>query len=120
LHEEIRKKYWGYDPDENLKPEELFRIKYKGIRPAPGYPACPDHTEKRELLDLLNAKKNIGVWLTENFAMVPVSAVSGYIFSYPKSSYFNIGKIGEDQVKDYADRKKFSFEEAAKWLSPNL
>lgn len=120
LHEKIRKEYWGYNPGENLNAEELFRNKYRGIRPAPGYPACPDHTEKRELFDLLDAEARIGVSLTENFAMIPVSSVSGYIFSHPQSSYFNIGKIGEDQVRDFAERKKFTFEEAARWLAPNL
>ena len=120
LHQKIRKEYWGYAPAENLTAEELFKNKFRGIRPAPGYPACPDHTEKRVLFDLLNAEKNIGVSLTENFAMVPVSSVSGYIYSHPQSSYFNLGKIGEDQLKDYAKRKNFTVEEAAKWLSPNL
>jgi 5-methyltetrahydrofolate--homocysteine methyltransferase len=120
LHENIRKEHWGYAPDENLSAEELFKIRYRGIRPAPGYPACPDHTEKKALFDLLEAEKRIGVTLTENFAMVPVSAVSGYIFSHPESSYFNLGKIGADQLEDYAKRKNFSIEEAAKWLSPNL
>jgi 5-methyltetrahydrofolate--homocysteine methyltransferase len=120
LHEKIRKVHWGYAPDENLSPRELFKIRYRGIRPAPGYPACPDHTEKKVLFDLLDAERLIGVTLTENFAMVPVSAVSGYIFSHPKSSYFNIGKIGADQLEDYAKRKKITIEEAARWLSPNL
>jgi 5-methyltetrahydrofolate--homocysteine methyltransferase len=120
LHERIRKVHWGYSPDENLSAAELFKIRYRGIRPAPGYPACPDHTEKRTLFDLLDAEKLIGVTLTENFAMVPVSAVSGYIFSHPQSSYFNIGKIGADQLADYAKRKNFTIEEATKWLSPNL
>jgi 5-methyltetrahydrofolate--homocysteine methyltransferase len=120
LHEKIRKVHWGYATDENLSVEELFKIRYRGIRPAPGYPACPDHTEKKTLFDLLDAEKLIGATLTENFAMIPVSAVSGYIFSHPGSSYFNIGKIGADQLEDYAKRKNFTIEEAAKWLSPNL
>jgi 5-methyltetrahydrofolate--homocysteine methyltransferase len=120
IHEKVRREYWGYTPDENLSPEELFKSKYQGIRPAPGYPACPDHTEKQTLFDLLEAQNRIGVVLTENFAMIPVSAVSGYIFSHPGSSYFNLGKIGADQLHDYAKRKNFTNDEASKWLSPNL
>jgi 5-methyltetrahydrofolate--homocysteine methyltransferase len=120
LHEKIRKVHWGYAPEENLSAEELFKIRYRGIRPAPGYPACPDHTEKQSLFELLEAQKRIGVILTENFAMVPVSAVCGYIFSHPGSAYFNLGKIGTDQLEDWAKRKNFTIEEAAKWLSPNL
>lgn len=120
IHVKVRKEYWGYAPDENLTPEELFRNQYVGIRPAPGYPACPDHTEKRPLFELLDAGKNAGVTLTENFAMVPVSSVSGYIFAHPGSSYFNLGKIGEDQLRDYAGRKKITTGEAARWLSQNL
>jgi 5-methyltetrahydrofolate--homocysteine methyltransferase len=120
LHEQIRKKYWGYSADENLGIEDLLRIKYKGIRPAPGYPACPDHTEKRTIFDLLDAERLTGAGLTENFAMTPPAAVSGYVFAHPGSIYFNIGKIGEDQLKDYASRKKMSVEEAARWLAPNL
>lgn len=120
LHEKIRKKYWGYATDEDLGIEDLLKIRYRGIRPAPGYPACPDHTEKRAIFDLLNAERLTGAGLTENFAMTPPAAVSGYIFSHPASVYFNIGKIGEDQLKDYASRKKMSVEEAARWLAPNL
>jgi 5-methyltetrahydrofolate--homocysteine methyltransferase len=120
IHEKIRKEFWGYAPEENLTADELFKSKYRGIRPAPGYPACPDHTEKQTIFDLLEARERIGVTLTESFAMVPVSAVSGYIFSHPQSSYFNLGKIGTDQLKDYAKRKNFTNNEAAKWLSPNL
>jgi 5-methyltetrahydrofolate--homocysteine methyltransferase len=120
LHEQIRKKYWGYSADENLGIEDLLRVKYKGIRPAPGYPACPDHTEKRTIFDLLDAERLTGAGLTENFAMTPPAAVSGYVFAHPGSVYFNIGKIGEDQLKDYASRKKMSVEEAARWLAPNL
>ena len=120
LHEQIRKKFWGYSADENLGIEDLLRIKYKGIRPAPGYPACPDHTEKRTIFDLLDAERLTGAGLTENFAMTPPAAVSGYVFAHPGSIYFNIGKIGEDQLKDYASRKKMSLEEAARWLAPNL
>ncbi len=120
LHEKVRKEYWGYAPDENLSPDELFRIQYKGIRPAPGYPACPDHTEKRVIFALLDAERNAGAGLTENFAMIPPAAVSGYIFSHPSSSYFNIGRIGKDQLEDYASRKNMTVEEAARWLAPNL
>ncbi|MCU0456427.1 MAG: methionine synthase [Bacteroidales bacterium] len=120
LHEQVRKDFWGYAPDEKLSSEELFLAKYRGIRPAPGYPACPDHTEKRTIFDLLDAEKLTGAGLTENFAMTPPAAVCGYIFSHPASSYFNIGKIGTDQLADYAARKNMSLEEAARWLAPNL
>ena len=120
LHEKIRKEYWGYAKDENLTVEDMLAIKYKGIRPAPGYPACPDHTEKRNIFGLLDAEESIGVNLTENFAMSPPASVCGYIFSHPASSYFNIGKIGMDQLEDYASRKNMTTNEAAKWLAPNL
>jgi 5-methyltetrahydrofolate--homocysteine methyltransferase len=120
LHEQIRKKYWGYAADENLGIGDMLKIRYKGIRPAPGYPACPDHTEKRVIFDLLDAERLTGAGLTENFAMTPPAAVSGYIFSHQASTYFNIGKIGEDQLKDYASRKKMTIEETARWLAPNL
>jgi len=120
IHEKIRKEYWGYAPDENLSADDLFKSRYRGIRPAPGYPACPDHTEKQTLFKLLEAQERIAVILTESFAMIPVSSVIGYIFSHPGSSYFNLGKIGLDQLRDYAKRKNISNEEAAKWLSPNL
>ncbi len=120
LHEKIRKEYWGFAQDENLTVEEMLAVKYRGIRPAPGYPACPDHTEKRVLFDLLDAEKTIGAGLTENYAMTPPASVSGYIFSHPASSYFNIGKIGQDQLKDYASRKNMTIDEAARWLAPNL
>jgi 5-methyltetrahydrofolate--homocysteine methyltransferase len=120
LHELVRKKFWGYAAEENLSIEDLLRIRYKGIRPAPGYPACPDHTEKRAIFDLLDAERLAGAGLTENFAMTPPAAVSGYIFSHPASGYFNIGKIGGDQLKDYASRKNMTVEEAGRWLAPNL
>jgi 5-methyltetrahydrofolate--homocysteine methyltransferase len=120
LHEKIRRQYWGYAKEENLQVEELLKLKYKGIRPAPGYPACPDHTEKRIIFDLLRVEKEIGAGLTENYAMIPPASVSGYIFSHPGSTYFNIGKIGSDQLKDYALRKNMTIEEAARWLAPNL
>ncbi len=120
LHEKIRREYWGYAASENLNTEDLLKLKYKGIRPAPGYPACPDHTEKRVIFDILGAEKKVGAELTENFAMVPPASVSGYIFSHPGSTYFNIGKIGKDQLKDYAVRKNMTIEEVSRWLAPNL
>jgi 5-methyltetrahydrofolate--homocysteine methyltransferase len=120
LHMKIRTDYWGYDKNEKLTIDNILKLKYHGIRPAPGYPACPDHTEKRILFDLLEAEKNIGAELTENFAMIPPASVSGYFFSHPGSSYFNIGKIGSDQLADYAKRKNFTPDEARKWLAPNL
>lgn len=120
LHEKVRTSIWGYIKEEKLDLEDMLRLKYLGIRPAPGYPACPDHTEKGKLFDLLDAEENIGVELTESFAMNPPSSVSGYIFAHKQSAYFNIGKIGEDQLKDYAERKGMTVEEASKWLAPNL
>lgn len=120
LHELVRKEYWAYASDENLTNEELIKENYKGIRPAPGYPACPDHTEKKTLFKLLNAENEAGIILTENFAMYPTAAVSGYYFAHPQSKYFGLGKIGKDQVIDYAKRKGMSVEEMERWLSPNL
>lgn len=120
LHAVIRRDYWGYATEQDLTTDDLLKSKYRGIRPAPGYPACPDHTEKRVIFDLLNAEENIGAGLTENFAMVPAATVSAYVFSHPDSSYFNIGKIGRDQLEDYAKRKNMTLEEAAGWLAPNL
>jgi len=120
LHERIRREYWGFAAGESLTVDDMLAVRYRGIRPAPGYPACPDHTEKRILFDLLDAENSIGAGLTENFAMIPPAAVSGYIFSHPGSSYFNVGKIGRDQLEDYAERKKMSIDEAARWLAPNL
>lgn len=120
MHELVRKEYWGYAAAENLNNEDLIKEKYQGIRPAPGYPACPDHTEKRTLFDLLDAEKAIGLSLTENFAMHPAAAVSGYYFAHPEARYFGLGKITRDQVADYAKRKNITLEEAEKWLSPNL
>jgi 5-methyltetrahydrofolate--homocysteine methyltransferase len=120
LHREIRVRHWGYAPDENLPVSELFKVKYRGIRPAPGYPACPDHTGKQVIFDILRATETIGATLTESYAMVPVSAVSGYIFASPDSVYFNVGTIGRDQLEEYARRCDVTVEEAAKWLAPNL
>jgi 5-methyltetrahydrofolate--homocysteine methyltransferase len=120
LHERVRREYWGYAPDESLENADLIREKYQGIRPAPGYPACPDHTEKRALFDLLRAESNAGMTLTESFAMLPGASVSGYYFWHPKSQYFGLGKIGRDQVEDYARRKGMDVSTMERWLSPNL
>ncbi len=98
----------------------MLSSKYQGIRPAPGYPACPEHTEKQTIFDILQAEKRIGVKLTESYTMVPAASVCGYIFSHPASSYFNVGKIGEDQLRDYAARKGITVDEATRWLAPNL
>lgn len=120
LHEKVRKEYWGYAADEHLSNEDLIKEEYKGIRPAPGYPACPDHLEKTTLWQLLKVKENIGVELTESLAMFPTASVSGYYFANPKAKYFGVGKIAEDQLKDFAQRKNIDIELAKKWLSPNL
>ncbi|MCB0482015.1 MAG: methionine synthase [Flavobacteriales bacterium] len=120
LHQKVRKEIWGYEPDEELSNDELIKEKYKGIRPAPGYPACPEHTEKETIFSLLNAKSEIGVELTESMAMYPTAAVSGFYFSHPKSRYFNVGKIDKDQVEDYALRKGWTIEEAERWLGSQL
>ncbi|MBP4139440.1 methionine synthase [Flavobacterium geliluteum] len=120
LHEKIRKEIWGYASDENLNAEEMIAEEYKGIRPAPGYPACPDHLEKPTIWKLLNVEKEIGVTLTESMAMWPASSVSGYYFGNPESKYFGLGKIKEDQVIDYAKRRNVSTEYASKWLNPNI
>jgi 5-methyltetrahydrofolate--homocysteine methyltransferase len=120
LHQKVRKEIWGYAAAETLDNEALIREKYQGIRPAPGYPACPDHTEKRLLFDLLNVEENTGITLTESMAMWPASSVSGFYFAHPQSRYFGLGKIGEDQVTDYAQRKGMTKTEAERWLSPNL
>ena len=120
MHEKVRREYWGYAAQEQLSNEELIKEKYQGIRPAPGYPACPDHTEKASLFDLLQAEANTSVSLTEHFAMMPAASVSGWYFSHPQAKYFGIGKISEDQLQSYANRKGISFEEAERWLRPNL
>lgn len=120
LHEQVRKEIWGYDSDEKLSNEELIKENYKGIRPAPGYPACPDHLEKKVIWEVLNVEEEIGVKLTESLAMWPASSVSGYYFANPESKYFGLGKIKEDQVADYAKRRNISIEEATKWLNPNI
>ena len=120
LHQRVRKEFWGYDREENLDNESLIKEQYKGIRPAPGYPACPDHTEKSTLFKLLDAEKNTGITLTEHFAMLPTAAVSGWYFSHPESVYFPTGKIEKDQVESLAERKGVSVQELERWLSPVL
>ncbi|PZQ92599.1 MAG: methionine synthase [Flavobacterium johnsoniae] len=120
LHEKIRKEIWGYASDEVLSNEALIKEEYKGIRPAPGYPACPDHLEKPTIWKLLNVEENIGVTLTESMAMWPASSVSGYYFGHPESKYFGLGKIKKDQVEDYAKRRNVPYEYAEKWLNPNI
>ncbi len=120
LHLRARREFWGYAPDEALDSEGLIKERYQGIRPAPGYPACPDHTEKRILFDLLRAEETTGITLTESFAMLPTAAVSGYYFWHPQSQYFGVGKIERDQVEDYARRKGMDVAVVERWLSPNL
>ncbi|MCB0343509.1 MAG: methionine synthase [Bdellovibrionales bacterium] len=120
LHFDVRTGFWGYAPGEMLTTQEIIREKYRGIRPASGYPACPDHTEKTTLFRLLEVEDTIGVSLTENFAMYPAASVSGLYFASPNAKYFSVGKIGQDQVSDYAKRKGITLEEAERWLSPNL
>jgi 5-methyltetrahydrofolate--homocysteine methyltransferase len=120
LHERVRREYWGYAPEERLTSEQLAREEYRGIRPAPGYPACPDHTEKATLWRLLDVEKSTGIRLTESFAMYPTAAVSGWYFAHPEARYFAVGQVGPDQVRDYAARKGISVAEAERWLAPNL
>jgi 5-methyltetrahydrofolate--homocysteine methyltransferase len=120
LHERTRKEFWGYATEEHLTKEELIEEKYLGIRPAPGYPACPDHTEKYKLFKLLNATENAGIILTESLAMYPASSVCGWYFAHSESKYFGVGKIGKDQLEDYAKRKNIPLEEMERWLRPNL
>jgi 5-methyltetrahydrofolate--homocysteine methyltransferase len=120
LHEKVRKDFWGYAKEENLDNEALIQEEYKGIRPAPGYPACPDHTLKINLFDQLNAEKAIGIELTENLAMYPAASVSGFYFSHPESRYFGLGKINAEQLSDYTSRKGCTLEEAERWLGPSL
>ena len=119
LHKQARLE-WGYGQAETLTTEDLIRERYRGIRPAPGYPACPDHTEKRTLFDLLGAETACGVTLTESFAMLPAASVSGLYFAHPQAKYFAVGKINRDQVDDYATRKKLPVSEIERWLAPNL
>src|SRR5690554_4689795 len=120
MHRRVRTEFWGFEPDENLSNEDLIRERYRGIRPAPGYPACPDHTEKGTLFKLLNAELNAGMELTENYAMYPTAAVAGWYFSHPQSEYFAIGKINQDQVESLAERKGMDMLELERWLSPVL
>lgn len=120
LHKQVRTKHWGYDANESLSNDELIKETYKGIRPAPGYPACPDHLEKETIWELLNVEELIGVKLTESLAMWPAAAVSGYYFANPEAKYFGLGKITDDQVTDYSERKGIKKEKARKWLHPNL
>ena len=120
LHEQVRRQHWGYAAEEQLDNEALIKESYKGIRPAPGYPACPDHLEKNTIWELLKVEENIGVSLTESLAMWPAASVSGYYFAHPEAHYFGVGKITQDQVKSFAERKNIAVEEAEKWLRPNL
>ncbi|MEZ5007147.1 MAG: methionine synthase [Chitinophagales bacterium] len=120
MHERVRKEFWAYDVNEQLENESLIKEQYKGIRPAPGYPACPDHTEKTELFDLLSVEANTGIKLTDSFAMYPASSVSGWYFSHPESKYFSLGKIAKDQVEDYSKRKNMDLGTVERWLSPVL
>jgi len=120
MHKKVRKEIWGYASDETLKNEELIKEEYAGIRPAPGYPAQPEHTEKTIIWELLDVEKNTGMMLTESMAMLPTAAVSGLYLANAKSTYFGLGKIKKDQVEDYAKRKGMSLQEAERWLGPNL
>lgn len=120
LHEQVRKEYWGFAPDENLGNDELIRENYQGIRPAPGYPACPEHTEKKKIWQLLDTEKRIGMQLTSSYAMWPGAAVSGWYFSHPEAKYYAVAAVQRDQVEDYAKRTNMTVEEAERWLSPNL
>jgi 5-methyltetrahydrofolate--homocysteine methyltransferase len=120
LHEKVRKEYWGYAKDEELSLPELLKESYQGIRPAPGYPACPEHSEKVTLFEVLDAPEKAGITLTENFMMQPAASVSGYYFAHPESRYFNLGRILDDQVEDYAKRKKLGLDQTRKLLSSSL
>jgi 5-methyltetrahydrofolate--homocysteine methyltransferase len=120
MHARVRREFWAYASDEELSNEQLIAEAYRGIRPAPGYPACPDHTEKGKLWELLDVEANIGLQLTESFAMFPTAAVSGFYFSHPEARYFAVGKIDRDQLISYAERKGMSIVEAERWLAPNL
>jgi 5-methyltetrahydrofolate--homocysteine methyltransferase len=120
LHREVRMKFWGYAPEEQLDNQALIKESYRGVRPAPGYPACPDHLEKETIWEVLQVEERIGVSLTESLAMWPAASVSGYYFGHPKARYFGLGKIKRDQLEDYARRKQIPLSEAEKWLRPNL
>jgi 5-methyltetrahydrofolate--homocysteine methyltransferase len=120
LHERVRKEFWAYAPDENLTKEEIIKVKYQGIRPALGYPACPEHSEKANLFNLMEVEENTGIKLTEHFAMYPAASVSGQYFAHPDSIYFGVDKVGKEQVEDYARRKNESVEFIEKFLPVNL
>jgi 5-methyltetrahydrofolate--homocysteine methyltransferase len=120
LHERVRREFWGYARDERLDSESLIDERYKGIRPAPGYPACPDHSEKETLFAMLEATDRTGITLTESFAMYPTAAVSGWYFAHPESQYFVVGRVTLEQVEDYARRKRISVAQAERWLAPIL
>jgi 5-methyltetrahydrofolate--homocysteine methyltransferase len=120
LHRHVRTTLWGYAPDEQLTNEALIREQYRGIRPAPGYPACPEHSLKTTLFKLLDAHHATGVSLTESFAMLPTAAVSGFYFGHPQAEYFGVARIGRDQLEDYAARRGIDIAQAERWLRPNL
>jgi 5-methyltetrahydrofolate--homocysteine methyltransferase len=120
MHQRLRVEYWGYGAQEALMNDDLIAEKYAGLRPAPGYPACPDHSEKPALFELLSARQNTGMALTESFAMQPAASVSGYYIGHPDARYFGLGKIGRDQVEDYANRRDVSTEQVERWLASNL
>jgi 5-methyltetrahydrofolate--homocysteine methyltransferase len=120
MHQRVRTEFWGYAAEESLTSEALIQEQYRGIRPAPGYPACPDHTEKKTLFALLDSQASAGVRLTESFAMLPAASVSGFYFAHPESRYFGVSKIERDQVRDYAARKNISVAEVERWLAPVL
>ena len=120
LHQKVRRELWGYAPEESFSNDALIAEAYVGIRPAPGYPACPDHTEKASLWKLLDVERNTGITLTDSFAMLPAASVSGWYFSHPESRYIRVGKLGADQMADYAQRKGIDMAEAERWLSANL
>jgi 5-methyltetrahydrofolate--homocysteine methyltransferase len=120
MHLRVRREWWGHERDETLEVDDLIAEKYRGIRPAPGYPACPDHTEKAELFRLLGAEDHAAMQLTESFAMLPAASVSGFYFSHPEARYFAVARIDRDQVENYARRKGMPLEEVERWLAPNL
>ena len=120
LHEKVRRELWGYAPDEHLSMDDLIHERYAGIRPAPGYPACPEHTEKETLMALLGGRERTGIRLTESMAMWPGASVSGWYFAHPDSQYFVVGRLGRDQVESYAERKGWDLRTAERWLGPNL
>ena len=120
LHERVRTEFWGYCKEEALSNDDLIAERYEGVRPAPGYPACPDHTEKATIFDVLDVQSTIGARLTESFAMYPASAVSGWYFGHPESRYFGLGRIAQDQVRAYGQRKGWTLETAERWLAPSL